>query len=224
MHEADRKRLGRGVAPTGEKDLPRVGVAYRLDQALGAFDAVAQPQARRGNSHLHVIAAVAQVASKRDLYAAANAEAADHRDHGLGRALQRMQRLVDQAVENRDLLRRRASRFELGDVHPHGKGLFAFAAQHDHAHLRVSLELRHRRRDCAPHGAVERVQAGRVVEHEPADRAVLLRPDCTGHVRAFPRPVRGGLRDRRWNSAPHADRAPRSARTRPGGGNRPAMR
>ena len=56
MHEADRKRLGRGVAPTGEKDLPRVGVAYRLDQALGAFDAVAQPQARRGNGPIGRIA------------------------------------------------------------------------------------------------------------------------------------------------------------------------
>src|SRR4030095_10559231 len=100
--------------------------------------------------------------------------AVDHRHRRLERALDRVQYLVQQTVVLPYWLFTRTPGFELRDVRTGGECLGARAAEGDAAHLGVGVELLHRRRDAAPHGAVDRVALRRLVEHDPAGCPALL--------------------------------------------------
>src|SRR5260221_151697 len=117
-----------------------------LHQALMPLDVVGEAELRRRDAELRGGAAVAQVAGKRDLDAAAQAIAIDHRHGRLGRALDRMQHAVEQIV----VLGHRTALgpvfLEFGDVGAGGKGLGAGAAKCDATHLGISVEARHRLR------------------------------------------------------------------------------
>ena len=174
MHEAHRQPLRGVIAPAEEHDLARARVAYGLEQALVPLDVVGEAELRRRNGELRRLAAIAQVARERDLEAAAHAEAVDHRQRGLARVLDRMQHLVEQAVVLRHRLPLGADLLELGDIGACGEGFVSRAAKRDDAHFGVDVELPHRRRDAAPHLAVDGVALRRLVEDDPADRAAPL--------------------------------------------------
>jgi hypothetical protein len=80
-----------------------------------------------------------------------------------------VQHLVEQAVVFGDRGSLGADFFELGDVGAGGEGLGAGAPKGQAAHLGIGVELRHGRRDAAPHRAVDGVALLRLTENDPAD-------------------------------------------------------
>ena len=174
MNQSHPKNLVGGVAPAEEHDLARPRMTHGLEQALVALDVVAKAELRRRDAELRRLPAVAQVAGERDLHAAAQAIAVDHRHRRLERALDRMQHAVEQAVVLGDRQALRAVLLELRDVGAGGEGFRARAPKHHAAHLVVGVEAFHRRRDAAPHGAVDRILALGMVEHDPAHCAALF--------------------------------------------------
>ena len=157
VHQSHRQRLVGLVAPAEEHDLPRARMADGLEQALVPLDVVGEAELRRRDAELRRSRAVAQVAGERDLHPAAEAVAVDHRHRGLERALDRVQHAVEQVVVLPYGLFVGALRVEFGDIGPCRERLGAGAAERHAAHLRVGVELLHRRRDAAPHGVVDRV-------------------------------------------------------------------
>src|SRR2546422_11314604 len=102
------------------------------------------------------------------------AEAVNHRDRRLGRALDRVQHAVEEVVILGDRAALGARFVEFRDVGAGGERLGAGAAERDAAHFAIGVEARHRLRDAAPHGAVDRVAPLRIVENDPADARLLL--------------------------------------------------
>ena len=122
MHERHAERLGGGIPASEEHDLARMRVSHGLDQALVPFHVVGHAELRRGNAELRRPAAIAQVAGERDLEAAAEAEAVDHREGRLARVLNGMEDFVEQPVVLRDRSLLGAVFLELGDVGAGGEG------------------------------------------------------------------------------------------------------
>ena len=174
VHESHRQRLVGLVAPSEEHDLPRARMADGLEQALVPLDVIGEAKARRRHAELRRSRAVAQVAGERDLHPAAKTVAGDHRHRRLERALDRVKHAIEQVVVLPYGLFIGALRVEFGDIGPCRERLGAGAAERHAAHLRVGVELLHRRRDAAPHGVVDRVAPRRLVEHDPAYAAFLL--------------------------------------------------
>src|SRR6266704_2661588 len=155
VHEPHRLCLvGAELAP-GEEHLAGVGRADRVDEILQRRGAVAQAELRRGDAEPRVLRREPQVAAERDIDARPEAVAADHRDHHLVAALQALLHPVG------DLL-----------VVPDALGALAF--EHDDADLRVLFEALERLRHRLPHVDRDGVAPRRVVESEPADRALFL--------------------------------------------------
>src|SRR5207302_10530123 len=138
-------------------DLARASVAHGLEQALVALDVVGEAELRRRDAELRRGAAIAQVAGERDLDAAAEAEAVDHRERRLRRPLDGVQHAVEEIVVVRYGAAIRASLLKLGNVRAGGEGLRAGAAKCDTAHLGISVEAIHALRNAGPHALVERV-------------------------------------------------------------------
>ena len=145
-----------------------------------ALDVVAEAELRRRDAELRGLAAVAQVASKRDLHAAAQAVAVDHGERGLERVLDRVQHAVEEIIVLGYRAAVRAHVFEFRNIRAGGEGLAAGAAKGDAAHLGIAVEFGHRRRDRAPHGVVDGVLLFRPVEDDPTYRAALLDEDAHG--------------------------------------------
>ena len=174
MHQSHGERLRCRIAPAEEHDLPRARMAHGFQQALVALDVVGEAELRRRDAELRRFAAIAQIAGERHLETAAHAEAVNHRDRRLERALDRVQHAVEEVVILGDRAALRARFVEFRDVGAGGERLGAGAAERDAAHLAIGVEARHRLRDAAPHRAVDRVAPLRIVENDPADARLLL--------------------------------------------------
>src|SRR5690606_10211768 len=174
VHQPDAQRLRRAIAAAEEHDLPGTRMAHGLDEPLVALHVVREAELCRRNGELGRGAAIAQVAGKGDLEAAAHAEAVDHGEGGLARALDRVEYLVEQAVVRRHGGAFGAVALELGDVRAGSEGLLAGAAEHDAAYRRIGVESLHGGTHGAPHRTADGIAPRDVVENDPADRALAL--------------------------------------------------
>ena len=171
MHQPHGECLVGVVAPAEEHDLARARMADGLHQALMALDVVGEAELRRRDAELRRGAAVAQIAGERDLDATAQAEAVNHCQARLGRALDGVQHAVEEVVVLGHRAALGAPFFKFRDIRAGGERLGTRAAKGDAAHFVVGVEALHRIRDAAPHGVVDGVLLRRLVEHDPADGA-----------------------------------------------------
>jgi len=91
-----------------------------------------------------------------------------------------MQHLVEQAVVLAHRLGGRSGLFEFRDVGTRGESRDPCPAERDAAHFGIGVELLYRRRDAAPHRAVDGVAPLRLVENDPAHGAALFHAQSHG--------------------------------------------
>ena len=110
----------------------------------------------------------AHVAGHRELAAAAEAKAVDHRDHRLREGGHDVE---DAGAAHREALVERRTAGELADVGAGDERLLARAGDDDHADAVVGLDLRQRGQQLHPHLFVERVELVGAVDGEDGDAA-----------------------------------------------------
>src|SRR3954466_15747236 len=177
VHQAHVLRFGSIELACGDHDLFRVGGADDVDQLLHRPGAVAQAELRRRNREARVVGREARVAGCGDAEPPADAVAADHRDGRLVEVLQLRLRGVADLLVALHRFRAGTLALELRDVGAGDEGAVPCPCQHDHADRGIGVEILEHARDRLPHGERHRVAARRIVEDEPADRAVLARVD-----------------------------------------------
>src|SRR3954463_13542464 len=177
VYQAHLLRLGGTELAGGDHDFFRVGGADDVDQLLHRPGPVAQAELRRGNREARVVGRQAQGARCGDAEAPADAVAANHRDDRLVEVLQLRLRGVADLLVALHRFRAGALVLELRDVGAGDEGPLARPCQHDDADRGIGVEIREHARDRLPHGERHRVAARRIVEDQPADRAVLARVD-----------------------------------------------
>src|SRR4029453_2028112 len=166
----------------GKEDLLGIGRPDDVHQSLDAGRTVAQTKPGRRYAELAVVRGDADVAGQRHRDAAADAEAPDARDRGLGALAQpRVGDLADLVVVGH-LLGRRARLLELRDVGARDEGLVPCPGDNYDADHRILLELVDDDRDRLPHVRRGRIALGRLVEDELADRAHLLGDHVRGRT------------------------------------------
>ncbi len=156
------------------------GDADHVDQVLHRRGAVAQAHARRRDAEARVVGGDAQVAGVGDVEARAQAVAAHHRHR---RLLERLRAAPARPLRApRSAAPPRGPSAALSNCEmsaPETKALLARAGEDDHADRGVGGELVEHARDRLPHVDRHGVQARRVAEDHPADRAVLARLDAS---------------------------------------------
>src|SRR5712691_8571957 len=180
VHEPHRFCFVGAELALGEEHLAGVGRADRVDEILQRRGAVAQAELRRGDAEPRVLRRKPQVAAERDIDARPEAVAADHGDHDLVAALEALDRASGDFLVIPDALGARALFLVLRDIRPRDESLVALAFEHDDADLRVLFEALKRLRHRLPHVDRDGVAPRRVVEGEPADRALLLDDEALG--------------------------------------------
>src|SRR5437868_4493178 len=173
VHEPHAQRLLRAELARGDHDLERARLADQIDQVLHRARAVAEAHLGGGNAEARVVRGNAQVAKIRDVEPAAEAVAADHGDGRLVELGEPCLRALADLLVARDRLRARALLLELRDVGARDERLVARAGEHHCPHVGVRGKVVERARHCLPHVERDRVAPLRVVEDEPADRALL---------------------------------------------------
>src|SRR5713226_2103559 len=180
VHEAhDLGLFGAEMAPR-DQHLAGVRGPHRVHEVLQRRGPVAEPEFRGGDAEPRVLRGEAQVAIERDVHARAQAVAADHRDGHLVAALQALLHSAGDLLVILDALGARALLLVLRDIRPGDERLVAVAFQDDHAYLRVPFEAVEHLRNPFPHVDRDGVAPRRVVECEPADRALLFGDDALG--------------------------------------------
>src|SRR5262245_8891990 len=177
VHQAHLFRLGGAELARGDHDLLRVGRADDVDQLLHRRGAIAQPELCRRDREARIVGRETQVAGAGDAEAPADAVAADHGEGRLVEVLQRGLRGVADLLVAPHGLGGGALGFELRDIGAGDERLVARAGEHHHADRGIGAEVREHARDRLPHADRHGVPARGIVEHEPADRAVLARVD-----------------------------------------------
>src|SRR5258706_14106130 len=182
VHEAHRLRfLGLELA-AGDEHFARVGWTDDVDQVFQRRGAIAEAELRRGDAETRVLGRDPEVRAQGDVDSRPEAIPADHGDDHLVAGLQALGHPAGDFLVALNALRGRAVLLVLRDVGSGDEGFVAFALQHDHANLGIALEAVEHLRDRLPHVDGDGVAARRIVEREPADRALFFRDDALGQL------------------------------------------
>jgi hypothetical protein len=181
VDQPDAQRLLRAVHAALEQDLERVRRPDQLEQRLQLGVRDDEAQARDGDAETRARATDPQVAHGRDLQAAADAQAADLRDHRVAALRDRVHRGVGALVIAPRLVDRAAALLELADVGADAERALAGAGEDDAAQAVVGIELGEQLAQPAPHRKVDGVQLGRLVERDLGDPARTLEQHEVGH-------------------------------------------
>ena len=145
---------------------------------------IAEPEPRGRDAEARVVRADPEVGGDRDAQAAPDAVAVDHREQRLP---ERRERVVAARGDAPVLLlvgHVPAPLLELGDVGAGDERLITRAAQDDDADRVVGGELVHVLGHRFPHLLAHRVALLRLVEDDPADRAVLFHHELRSRHRS----------------------------------------
>ncbi len=171
LHDTEAMGLLGVDASCREEQVFRRGCADRSrDKPHGAWR-IPDAQPRRRNAEDGAVGCYPQIAGQGEAEAAAEAEASNHGDDGLGAMSDRPEcRLVGGLIEA-SALGIGPHRRELGYVRTRDEGILTCAPQDDHPDLRVPVESRHERREGPPHLQVHSVVLGQVVDRDRCDAA-----------------------------------------------------
>src|SRR6516225_8754249 len=156
------------------EDLAGAGRPDEIDQLLDAVIGVAEPELGRRNTKARALGGNPQIARERRADAAAYAIAGDHRDRWFRGILDAPARALGDLAVGSDCFLRGAFFLELRDVGARHESPTAGAADDDHPYRIVLLEIVHDLGHGFPHFERHGIVARRVVEHQTADRSVLL--------------------------------------------------
>lgn len=163
--------LGSDAAGGVEQVLGRRRANRRCDQLHGA-GRIADAETCGGDAEDGVVGCNPQVAGEGEPEPAAEAEAPDHGDHGLGGMGQRPEgRFVDGLIAPPTLGIGTNGR-ELADIGPRCKGIAARTPQDDDMNLGVAIQRRDDAWQGLPHAEIKGIVLRRIVDREGRDCAV----------------------------------------------------
>src|SRR5258705_6424615 len=184
VHQPHAQRvLGAEVGARGEEELLGVRGADQVHQLLHPAVVITEAEPGGRDAEARVVRRDAPVAGDRDADAAADAEAVDHREQRLAERGQRLRSGRRDAPVLLLVGRVAPAVLEVGDVGAGHEGGLARPGEDDAPDRVVGRELPHVLGHALPHLLAHRVALVRLVEGDPADRAVLLHQQRLGLAR-----------------------------------------